>query len=73
MHSLLFSLRTRVLLLVGLGFGVFLLALTYHAIDERRMRLEFVKDQLSSTAKLVATSRKMRFMSAGSSGSRNGG
>src|SRR3990172_8855742 len=63
MHSLLFSLRTRVLLPVGLGFGVFLLALTYHAIDERRMRLEFVKDQLSSTAKLVAAEQHIAIQS----------
>ena len=54
MGNFLFSIRTRALLLVGIGFGVFLVTMGYHAVAERTMRLEFVREQLLSTAKLIA-------------------
>lgn len=55
MGNFLFSIRTRALLLVGIGFGVFLVTMGYHAVAERMMRLEFAREQLLSTAKLIAT------------------
>jgi PAS domain S-box-containing protein len=54
MHNFLFSLRTKALLLVGLTFAVFVGTLGFHAIAERQMRLEFVRDHLLDTAKLIA-------------------
>lgn len=54
MPSLLFSLRTRAFLLVGIGFGIFLVAMAYQAVRERREHLEIAKDQVFSTAKLIA-------------------
>jgi len=54
MRNFLFSLRTRVLLLVGLAFAVFVGTMAFHATAERQMRLEFVRDHLLGMAKLMA-------------------
>ncbi len=54
MRNFLFSLRTKALLLIGLAFAVFVATMWFHATTERQMRLEFVKDHLLDTAKLIA-------------------
>ena len=54
MRNLLFSIRTKALLLVGLAYVVFLGTIGFHALTERRMRLEFVRQHLLDTAKLIA-------------------
>jgi len=54
MRNFLFSLRTRALLLVGVAFAVFVGTMAFHATAERQMRLEFVRDHLLDTAKLIA-------------------
>ena len=54
MRNFLFSLRTRALLLVGLGFAVFVGTMGFHATAERQMHLEFVRGHLLDTAKLIA-------------------
>lgn len=54
MGNFLFSLRARALLLVAFGSAVFVGTMGFHATAERRMRLEFVRDHLLDTAKLVA-------------------
>ena len=57
MPNFLYSLRTRALLLVGLAFAVFLVTIGIHATGERRIRLEFVREQLLSKARLIAAQR----------------
>jgi PAS domain S-box-containing protein/putative nucleotidyltransferase with HDIG domain len=54
MRDFLFSLRTRALLLVGLAFAVFVGAMGFQATAERQVRLEFARDHLQNTAKLIA-------------------
>ena len=54
MHDFLFSLRTKALLLAGMAFAVFVGIMWIHAAAERKARLEFVRDQLQNTAKLIA-------------------
>lgn len=54
MRDFLSSLRTRALLLVGLAFAVFVGTIGFHAAAERRMRLEFVRNHLLDTARLIA-------------------
>ena len=55
MSDILFSLRARALLLVGLAFAVFVGIMAFHATTERRMRLESVRDHLLGTARLIAS------------------
>ena len=54
MGDFLFSLRTKALLLVVLAFSVFLGTMAIHAVGERKMRLESVRDHLVDTTKLIA-------------------
>ncbi len=54
MRNPLFSIRIRALLLVGMAFAVFLGILGFHATAERRMRLEFAREHLLNTTKLIA-------------------
>lgn len=49
-----FSLRTKALLLVSFVFAVFVGTMGFHATAERQMRLEFIRDHLLDTAKLIA-------------------
>ncbi len=54
MRHLLFSLRTRAILILGFGFSVFVLATVYQAVRERDARLELAEIELSNTAHLIA-------------------
>ncbi len=54
MHSVLFSLRTRIILIVAFGFSVFAVAMGYQAVRERQARLEAAQNELSITARVVA-------------------
>lgn len=58
MRNLLFSIRTRVLLLIGLAFAVFVGTMGFHAMAERRMRLESVKHVLLDHTRLIAAQQK---------------
>jgi len=54
MRDFFFGLRTKALLLVGLAFAVFVGIMWFHATSERETRLEFVRDHLLDTAKVIA-------------------
>jgi putative methionine-R-sulfoxide reductase with GAF domain len=54
MHNFLFSLRAKALVLIGLALAMFVGTMGFHATAERQMRLEFVRDHLLGTAKLIA-------------------
>jgi len=54
MHSVLFSLRTRIILIVAFGFSIFAVAMGYQAVRERQARLEAAESELSNTADLIA-------------------
>ena len=54
MRNFVFSLRTKILLLFGVASAVFIGTMGFHATAERRMRLEFVREHLQDTAKLIA-------------------
>lgn len=58
MRSFLFSLRTRVILIVGFGFSVFILAMVYQSVRERNARLEIAEDELSVTARVAAVAAR---------------
>jgi hypothetical protein len=57
MRILLISLRTRILLLLGVAAAVFLGTMGFHATAERQKRQEFVKEHLQATAKVIAARR----------------
>ena len=54
MRNLLFSLRTRILLLFGVASAIVIVVMAYHAAAVRQMRLKLVNDQLQHTAKVIA-------------------
>ena len=54
MRNFLFSLRTRILLLFGLAFAVFIGTMGFHSTAERHMRPEFVRDRLQVAASGIA-------------------
>ena len=59
--TLLFSLRTRALLLAGLVFTVLLVTFGYHEAAERQRRLELVGDKLLDSARLLASQQQHGF------------
>ena len=54
MRNVLFSLRTRALLLDDLGLASFVGANGFRATAKRQMRLEFVRDRLQVAARVIA-------------------
>ncbi len=58
MSNFLFSLRTRVILLVAFGFSIVVLAIFHQAVRERDARLEMAEDELSVTARVAAVAAR---------------